>query len=112
VLQSCKILLEVVAGSYIETNATSLNDANEGIGVKVEEGTDLDIKEEISVLKFEEAIDLDVKEDKIPVYKTISTIKAEQDGVTHMSVCLSIIRCISPVPCNAYCLLSLPALSV
>ena len=38
-----------------------MNDANEGIGVKVEEGTDIDIKEEaIAELKFEEAIDLDV----------------------------------------------------
>jgi len=28
-----------------------------------------------------------IKEEKIPVYEIISTIKAEEDGESHMSVC-------------------------
>jgi hypothetical protein len=54
VLQRCRNSLEFVADSYIETSAASSNDANEGISIKVEEGTDMGIQEEeIHVVKFE-----------------------------------------------------------
>jgi hypothetical protein len=87
VLQSRRCSLEVVAGTYTRTSATSSNNANEVISIKVEDGTDIIIKpEEISVVKFEDT-DRDIKEEKFCVDESFSTIKAEQDQVSHLYLC-------------------------
>ena len=47
VLQSCAYSLKAVPGSSVEVCLAVSNDANGAVCVKVEEGTNIDIKEEI-----------------------------------------------------------------
>lgn len=70
VLQSCTQSLKVLPGSSDEVCLTLSNDANGAISVKVEEDTNVDMKEEI------------------PEPKTFPTIKDGQDEVSYVSVCL------------------------
>ena len=115
VLQSCTNSPKVVVGLCSETGATSSCDGHEGVSIKVEEVTDMDVKiEEISVVKVEEDTDMDIKEEEIPVVKfeeettvhikeeeisgggTFPTINAEEDQVSYVCLC-SIIRHISRI---------------
>lgn len=69
VLQSCTESLKALPGSSDEVHLTLSNDANGAVGMKVEEGTHIDMKEEI------------------PEPKSFPTIKDEQDEVSYVSVC-------------------------
>jgi hypothetical protein len=70
VLQNCTESLKILPVSSDEVCLTLSNDANGAVGIKVEEGTNLDMKEEI------------------PESKLFPTIKDEQDEVSYVSVCL------------------------
>jgi hypothetical protein len=70
VLQSCAVSLEALPGSCSEASATSCNNADEVMSIKVEDGTDTHSQPK-----------------EIPVGITFPAIKAEQDEVSYMSVC-------------------------
>jgi hypothetical protein len=70
VLQSCAVSLEALPGSSSEACATSCNDADEVMSIKVEDGTDTHSQPK-----------------EIPVGISFPAIKAEQDEVSYMSVC-------------------------
>jgi hypothetical protein len=68
VLQSCTVLLKDVPGCS-ETSVSLSNDAREIINIKVEDGTDIAIKQE-----------------EIPEPIALPAIKAEPDEVSYMSL--------------------------
>jgi len=70
VLQSCTESLKALPVSSDEVCRTLSNDANGAVSIKVEAGTDIDMKEEI------------------PEPKLFPTIQDEQDEVSYVSLCL------------------------
>jgi hypothetical protein len=70
VLQSCTVSLEALPGSCSEASGTSCNNADEVMGIKVEDGADTHSQPE-----------------DIPVGIACPVIKAEHDEVSYMSVC-------------------------
>jgi hypothetical protein len=84
VLQSCTNSPKVVVGLCSETGATSSCDGHEGVSIKVEEVTDMDVKvEEISVVKVEEDTVMDIKEEEIPVvrFEEKTAIDAKEEEI-------------------------------
>jgi hypothetical protein len=64
-------LLEVVVGLCSERHATSSGDVREGVSIKFEDASHMDINvEQVSVLKFQEEIDIDIKAEEISGDKT------------------------------------------
>ena len=90
VLQSSTDPLHILPDLFGESHAKSCDGACNFSNIKVEE--DVDVIEE-GFIAVNEEVDIDIKQEEIPEDKTFPDLKAEQDEVGFVCVCVYVCVC-------------------